>query len=109
MAFAQHAEALYDKTRNLVVLDAETTYYDFEQATETLTYAKEQFRLSKDIQNRARANADATKQKDQLLQAEVVAAKAQSDYLQAVQEHLLALAALERVTAGGIRPDFPGR
>jgi len=29
--------------------------------------------------------------------------------LQAVQEYLLALAALERATAGGIRPAFPGR
>ena len=43
------------------------------------------------------------------MQAEVIAAKAQSEYVQAVHDYLLALAALERVTAGGIRPDFPGR
>ncbi len=109
MAFAQRAEALYEKARNLVLLEAETTFFDFEQASENLTLAMRRFELSKDIQQRARDAADTTKAKDQLLQAEVVAAKAQSDYLQAVHEYLLSLAALERVTAGGIRPEFPGR
>lgn len=109
MAFAQRAEAVYEKARNLIVVEAESTFYDFELAAEKLTLAKQQFELSKDIQKRARDNQDTTRAKDQLLQAEVVAAKAQSDYLQAVQEYILTLAALERITAGGIRPAFPGR
>jgi outer membrane protein TolC len=109
MAFAQRAEAVYEKARNLIIVEAEGTYYDFELAAERLGYAKQRFEISKDIQQRARDAADTTKAKDQLLQAEVVAAKAQSDYLQAVQEYLLTLAALERATAGGIRPAFPGR
>ena len=109
MAFAQRAEALYEKVRNLVVVEAEGTFIDFELASERLTLAKQQFDLSKDIQQRARDAQDTTRAKDQLLQAEVVAAKAQSDYLLAVQDYLLALAALERITAGGIRPAFPGR
>jgi hypothetical protein len=37
------------------------------------------------------------------------AARAQADYVKLVYEHLLWLAALERVTAGGVRPAFPGR
>ena len=109
MAFAQRAEAVYEKARNLVVAEAEGTYYDFDLAAKKLALAKQQFDLSKDIQELARAAQATTKQKDQLLQAEVIAAKAQSDYLTAVHEYLLALAALERVTAGGIRPEFPGR
>jgi outer membrane protein TolC len=109
MAFAQRAEAVYEKARNLVVAEAEGTFYDFELAAEKLAVAKQQFELSKEIQDLARAAQATTKQKDQLVQAEVVAAKAQSDYLTAVHEYLLALAALERVTAGGIRPEFPGR
>jgi outer membrane protein TolC len=108
MAFAQRAEAVYDKARNLIIAEAETTFFDFDLASEKLTLAKEQFEISKDIQRRAR-EAESIKAKDQLLQAEVVAARAQSDYLQSVHDYLLALAALERVTAGGIRPDFPGR
>jgi hypothetical protein len=109
MAFAQRAEALYEKAHNLIVAEAETTYLDFEFASRQLTLAKQQFDLSKDIQTQARENVDLSKEKDQLLQAEVIAAKAQSDYLQAVHDYLLVLAALERVTAGGIRPEFPGR
>jgi outer membrane protein TolC len=109
MAFAQRAEAVYDKARNLIIVEAETTFLDFEEASVKLTYAKQRFELSKDIQQRARDAADTTKAKDQLVQAEVIAAKAQSDYIQAVYNYLLALAALERVTAGGIRPEFPGR
>lgn len=109
MAFAQRAEAVYEKARNLIIVEAEGTYFDFELASEKLSFAKQQFDLSKDIQQRARDAADTTKAKDQLLQAEVVAAKAQSDYLLAVQEYLLVLAALERATAGGVRPSFPGR
>lgn len=109
MAFAQRAEAVYEKARNLIIVDAETTFYDFDLASEKLTLSKQQFDLSVDLQKRARDAADNTKAKDQLVQAEVIAAKAQSDYVQAVHEYLLALAALERVTAGGIRPTFPGR
>jgi outer membrane protein TolC len=109
MAFAQKAEAVYEKARNLIIVEAESTFLDFELASEKLTYAKQQFEISKDVQQRVVSQQDSTKAKDQLLLAEVEAAKAQSSYLQAVQEYLLALAALERVTAGGIRPAFPGR
>ncbi len=109
MAFAQRAEALYEKARNLTVAEAEGTFYDFDLASQRLILSKQQFDLSKDLQQRARDAADSTKAKDQLVQAEVIAAKAQSDYISAVHDYLLALAALERVTAGGIRPDFPGR
>jgi outer membrane protein TolC len=109
MAFAQRAEAVYEKARNLILVEAESTFYDFQLASEKLTYAKQQFEISKDVQQRVIAQQDAVKAKDQLLVAEVEAAKAQSSYLQAVQDYLLALAALERVTAGGIRPAFPGR
>ncbi len=109
MAFAQRAEAVYEKARNLILVEAEGTFFDFELASEKLTLSKQQFDLSKDLQQRARDAQDTTRAKDQLLQAEVVAAKAQSEYVQAVHDYLLALAALERVTAGGIRPSFPGR
>jgi outer membrane protein TolC len=109
MAFARKADAVYEKVRYLVTLEAEKTFADFERASGKLTRAKVKFEQSKSLQKQAREQAEAIKQKDQLLQAEVVAAQSQSDYLKAVQEYLLALAALERVTAGGIRPDFPGR
>lgn len=109
MAFAQRAEAVYDKARNLVLLEAETAYLDFELASERLAIATRQFALSKQIQEQARAVAEFTKAKDQLVMAEVEASRAQSSYFEAVHQYLLALAALERVTAGGINPQFPDR
>jgi hypothetical protein len=52
----------------------------------------------------------AVKQDPELLfNNETLAGRAQADYVEAVLEHLKALAALERVTAGGIVPAFPGR
>jgi hypothetical protein len=36
-------------------------------------------------------------------------AEEQAAYVEAAFQYLLTLAALERVTAGGVRPAFPGR
>lgn len=109
MAFARKAEAVYDKAHNLILLEAETAYLDFEEASGRLSVATEQFALSKRMQEQARAVAEFTKSKDQLVLAEVEASRAQSGYFEAVYKYLLALAALERVTAGGIKPAFPDR
>ncbi len=109
MAFAQRAEALYEKARNLIIVEAEGTFFDFELASEKLTFAKQQKDLSKELRDLVEARRGEKQVADQLLLAEVEAAKALSAYLQAVHEYLLALAALERTTAGGIRPEFPGR
>ncbi len=107
MAFAQRAEAVYEKTRNLVILEAETTFIDFDLASENLKLTKEQHEYAKDLQ--LRVSTTDTKQKDQLLQGQVMAAQGIAAYVEAVYQYLLALAALERVTAGGIQPSFPGR
>ena len=109
MAFSQRAEAVYESARGLVTLEAENGYYEFEQAGEKLRLAKESLDIGLEIQKRIRDRAPLVKAKDQLVQAEVLAANAQAAYVEAVWEHLLALGALERITAGGIRPAFPGR
>ncbi len=109
MAFAQRAESVYDKAHYLIIVEAENAYFDFEEASERLGYSIQQFKLSKEIQENARASAEIIKSKDQLVYAEVKAARDQSDYVEAVYKYLLALAALERVTAGGIQPKFPDR
>ena len=109
MAFAQKAEAVYDKAHNLILLEAETAFLDFDAAARRLALAQEQFKLSKDLQEVTRAATEIASAKEQLVLAEVTAARAQSDYVESVYQYLLALAALERVTAGGIRPSFPDR
>lgn len=109
MAFSQRADAVYESARSLVTLEAENGFFEFEYATERLKYAKEKLDLAFDIQKSARENAQNTKDKSIIVQAEVLATKSQADYLEAVLQHLLALSALERITAGGIQPAFPER
>lgn len=110
MAYSQRADSVYEKTRGLITLEAENAFYEYELASGRLMFAKCQFDSGKDLMDRVRENIDNLKaSKEQLVQSYVIAAQAQSDYFEAVYQHLLALAALERVTAGGIRPAFPGR
>lgn len=109
MNFSEKADAIYQDARSLVTLDAENAYYEFELATRKLQFATQKFTDGKDLQKRTLAMAESVKQKDVLVQAYIVAVKAQADYVEAVYQHLLSLAALERITAGGICPAFPGR
>ncbi len=109
MAFSEKADAMFANVRSLVILEAENAYFEFKLAGDKLVFSKEKFKAGKELQQSSRENAENQKAKDQLVQAEIIAAKAQADYVEAVFEYLLALSALERVTAGGIRPAFPGR
>jgi outer membrane protein TolC len=110
MEYSQRADAVYEKARNLMILEAENTYFTFELGGKRVAAAKTAFDAAKDQMERIREGFDNPKAaKDQLLMAYGQAAEAQSEYIEAVYQYLLALAALERVTAGGVRPAFPGR
>jgi outer membrane protein TolC len=108
--FSQKAEAMYDNVRSLITLEAENGYLEFELASEKVRLAIEKNDLAIELLKLARKNIPLAKTgREQIYQVEVLAAKAQADYVEAVYQHLLALAALERITAGGITPAFPGR
>ena len=109
MAYSQRADAVYEKARNLIVLEGETAFYDLEQAGQRLTWAKEKFDRGQRLAKYAEDNFAESNEKDALFTVYVTGMRAQSDYVEAVYQYLLSLAAIERVTAGGIRPDFPGR
>lgn len=108
--YSHRADAIYDKVRDLMIVEAETTFYHFEQTSKGLADAKEGFKASKSLVDRVREQFDNPKApKEQLLLGYAQAAEAQTGYVEAAYRYLLALAALERVTAGGVRPAFPGR
>ncbi len=110
MAFSHRADAVFDKARSLVHLEAENAYFEYELAARNVTGGKRKYEFGKDLMDRIRENVDNPKaERDQLVGGYVQAAKAQSEYVEAVWQYLLTLAHLERVTAGGVRPDFPGR
>lgn len=110
MAYSQRMDAVFEKSRNLVRLEAENAYYEYELASKLVVEGKGKFEFGRDLMDRIKENVDNPKaERDQLVGGYVQAARAQSDYVEAVWQYLLTLAHLERVTAGGVRPDFPGR
>ena len=110
MAYSHRADAVFEKARNLVHLEAENAYFEYELAARNVTGGKRKYEFGKDLMDRIRENVDNPKaERDQLVGGYVQAARAQSDYVEAAWQYLLTLAHLERVTAGGVRPDFPGR
>lgn len=110
MHYSQRADAVFEKARNLVHLEAENAYFEYELAAKNVVGGKRKFDFGKDLMSIVRENADnPNAEREQLVRGYIEAAKAQSDYVEAVFQYLLTLAHLERVTAGGVRPDFPGR
>ncbi|MBN9520186.1 TolC family protein [bacterium] len=110
MAYSQRADAVFEKARGLVHLEAENAFYEYDLAAKLVTEGKAKFEFGKDMMERVKELVDnPNAERDQLVGGYVQAAKAQSDYVEAVWQYLLTLAHLERVTAGGVRPDFPGR
>ena len=110
MHYSQRADAVYEKVRNLVRLEAENAFFEYELAAKNVTGGQLKFNSGKSLMVSLREAADnPNAEREQLVRGYVEAARAQSDYVEAVWQYLLTLAHLERVTAGGVRPDFPGR
>jgi outer membrane protein TolC len=109
MTFSERAESMYDSVRSGVILEAQNAYFEFQLASERMVLAKEKYDKGLDLQQFLKDSAPDIRAKDQIVAGMVIGAKAQSDYVEAVYQYILALAALERITAGGIRPAFPGR
>jgi len=109
-AYSNRADAVCEKARDLITLEAETTFIDFDASAKSLAISRESMTAAKDLMDRIRDGFDNPKAaKEQLLLSYGQAAEAQGEYVQAVFQYLLDMAALERVTGGGVRPAFPGR
>ena len=113
LAYSHRADMVYEKARNLMVLEGEKAFIDFDEAAKSLAISKEGFLAAKDLMEIIREGFDNPNpkagSKEQLLLGYGKAVQAQADYVEAVFKYLLTLGALERVTAGGVRPAFPGR
>lgn len=107
--YAQRAENVYEKARNLVKLDAENAYLRFLETAEWVELNKHKYEQGNRLAELSRQGQENIRDKSQLVLNEVMAAEARADYVESVYQHILSLAALERVTAGAIQPAFPGR
>lgn len=104
--FSSRQETVLEKTQNLVELEATNSYLIWKSSVERFDLAKNRFDGAQRVLKTIRANAANIKY-DQLILNEALAAKSQAEYLEAAFENIKALATLERVTTGGIRPNFP--
>jgi outer membrane protein TolC len=110
LAYSHRADAVFEKTRNLMILEAEKSFIDFEKASRQLTAQRDSFKSAKNAMDRIREQFSEPKApKDLLLMGYGQSAKSMAAYVEAANFYLETLAALERVTAGGVRPAFPGR
>lgn len=108
--FSERTDKFYDKIRGLIRLEAENAFFNFETAAGQLVIAKGQDETAKKLMEWVQANLTNQRvEKTELADQYSRAARAQAAYVESVLKYLLALNALERVTAGGVRPAFPGR
>jgi outer membrane protein TolC len=97
------ANAVVDKTRNLITLEVEDAFLKWQEAAHKVALLEKTpdvaSKLADNLQTRfaEKGNVPA----EDVVRSYLVASQAQAQYNEAVYQHALALAALERVTAGG--------
>lgn len=102
--FSDRASAVLDKTHNLITLEVEATYLKWKEASLKIETLGDAPKSAKDIARRVKERFDkGDVPGGELLQSQTLEDQIISNYNEALYLHALALAALERVTAGGYR------
>jgi outer membrane protein TolC len=104
------AEAVVEKTRNLIALEAEDAFLRWEQAARKMPQTREAAERGSKLADDTRKDfgGEQRVKAEDVLNSEVLAAQARAQFNEAVYQHAVALAALERVTAGGFCAGFAG-
>jgi outer membrane protein TolC len=100
-------DTVYDKTFQLVTLEAINAFHNWYGASAKLEMAKARYERGKKVVEESRTIAGTINDQELLIRNEALGGKAQSEFIEAVFEHIKYLATLERVTAGGVKPAFP--
>ncbi len=107
LEFSNRQETVLEKTQNLVELEATNSFLIWQSMLERFDLAKTRYDSAQKMVKLSRDNAPSIRKYDQLILNEALAAKSQAEYLEAAFENIKALATLQRVTTGGIVPNFP--
>jgi outer membrane protein TolC len=104
------AAAVVDKTRNLIALDAEDMYYKWEEASRKVPQSQTAQQAGNRLARNTREDFRAAQRVkvDDILTNEALAAQAAGSYNESLYELVVALADLQRVTAGGFDAGFGG-
>jgi outer membrane protein TolC len=101
-AFDDRAGAVVDKTHNLISLEADFTYLKWKEAYQKVVALDKTDKEASRIYNTIKERFDTGKGSgEELLRARTLEDQSRISYNEALFQHALALAALERVTAGG--------
>jgi outer membrane protein TolC len=103
--FSQRAHAVVDKTQNLVVLEAESSYQKWLQAKKAIAIYRSAKPYVESVEKRAeeRFAQHTTVDGTEYIYALNLYYEVHANYNDALYMHSLAVAALERITAGGVR------
>lgn len=107
--YAVRSRAAAAQARSLVGLEAAVGYARWEESTRSIKIAKEAAKAGRTLIDRLREAAGAAISKEETIQAEVSSTLAFAALNKAKYDRIVALANLERITAGGVRVNFPGR
>lgn len=99
-AYSARADAVVEKTRMLITLEAEDAYENWLESERQVEANRDAARLAKLLAERTRNNVNNIKKED-ILQTDILAGQAQAAYNEALYHQILSLANLERITAGG--------
>jgi outer membrane protein TolC len=107
--YATRMEAAVAQARSLVGLEAEIAYSRYVEAVRNVAEQREAVKSAKELIAREREAAGGIQNREDVLQNEVSASLALASLNEALYDQLAALANLERITAGGVKVNFPGR
>ncbi len=109
VVLSERAGAVLEKTRELVRLEALNAYYRWQESVANIEIWKKAANAGRDLTKRIRDESENKFASESQLTAEGLAAQSIAKYNEALYQHLLELAALERATAGGLIVNYPGR
>ncbi len=105
--YQNRAAAVVDKTHNLIALEVEAAYLKWKEASEKIRRLEKTPNLARKIAEDVVKRFDGGNASgEELIRARTLEDQAQAQLNEALYMHALALAALERVTAGGYRPTY---
>ena len=107
--YATRMEAAVAQARSLVGLEAENAYNRYVEAARNVRDSREAVKAAEELIAREREAAGGIQNREDVLQNEVSASLALASLNEALYDQLVALADLERTTAGGVKVNFPGR
>ena len=105
--FSARADTVVEKTTNLITLETEAAYLKWRDAAESVRKLEKSRTQARAIADAVDARANLRKSfGEEVIRARTLQEQVLSQYNEALYLHALALAGLERVTAGGIVPAF---